>query len=148
MAYILCYSSSCAHSLLSISLGPHLLGSALSDDFSEINQIPLKIQAESCKPGNLRGKNQINPPSTTGRTRKKGALFSLDPVSTRRTEIERRGGGRNGHLCLSLPPLSLSISTSLWFLMFGFWSRGDGWDGWSYLTSQCCSLPRFKYCWC
>jgi hypothetical protein len=42
-------------------------------------------------------------------------------VCARRTGIEKQGGERKG---------SLSLSLSL--VMFGFWSRGDGWDGWSY----------------
>ncbi|KAF8691283.1 hypothetical protein HU200_040409 [Digitaria exilis] len=95
---MLCYSSRHGLTLFCQSLQSlSTPRSTLPDESSRINEMPLKIQAEVANQEIEEGKNQINPPSTRGRTRTKGALFSLDPVRPRRTEIERRGGERNGH---------------------------------------------------
>jgi len=104
-------------SLSSVNLpraSPHLEAPVLLYGFPQISFNTFKIQAKDANEKTEEEKNQINPPSTAGRARKKGPSFSSDPVSTRRTEIERRGGERNGHLSLSLSP-----SCGSWELVFG-----------------------------
>ena len=113
-------------SLSSVNLpraSPHLEAPVLLYGFPQISFNTFKIQAKDANEKTEEEKNQINPPSTAGRARKKGPSFSSDPVSTRRTEIERRGGERNGHISLS-PSLPPPVVLESWFL------EQRRWMGW------------------
>jgi hypothetical protein len=75
----------------------------------------INIRTKVATQGNLRKKTKQTLQKQRGETRKRGLCFLM--VCPHRTEIERRGGERNGYRCLS------SVS---WHLVFG---EEDGWDG-------------------
>ena len=123
--YYVVHHAVCSLSSVNLSrASPHLEAPALLHDFTQISFNTFKSKQTKMQTRKVKSeKNQINPPSTAGRARKKGPSFSSDPVSTRRTEIERRGGERNGHISLS-PSLPPPVVLESWFL------EQRRWMGW------------------